>query len=95
MGAAAGLLGRWFVGVAVLLNAGVFQLLWRCRSSATRAHRALPLYDWAALGMPWATARSNTASAVCSRCAGLLAGAACYVLRVIACSEVVKKLIKR
>ena len=26
-GAAAGL-GRWFVGVAVLLNAGLFQLLW-------------------------------------------------------------------
>ena len=54
LGAAPGL-GRWFMGSAVLLNAGVFQM-WR-RRSATTAHRALPVSDWPALGMLWAIAR--------------------------------------
>ena len=47
---AAAWLGRWFVGVAVLLNAGVLQV-WRCNSAAT-AYRALPVRKWPALGMP-------------------------------------------
>ena len=65
VGAAAGGLGRWFMGVIVLLNAGVLHM-WTC-CLATTAHRALPLCKWPALGMPWATARTNAASAVCSR----------------------------
>ena len=40
----------------------------RRRRSATTAHRALPACEWPDLSMPWATARSNAASAVCSRC---------------------------
>ena len=44
---------------------GVFQL-WRRCSAATTAHRALPVYEWPALGMPWAIARSNAVSAACS-----------------------------
>ena len=72
LGAAAGL-GRWFVGGAVLLNAGVFFQMWRCRS-ATTAHRALPVCEWPALGMPWATARPNTACAVCGRFGGACTG---------------------
>ena len=68
-------MGRWFVGGAVLLNAGVFQML--RRRSATTAHRALPLSEWPVLGMPWATARSHVASAVCSwRCGGAFTGCA-------------------
>ncbi len=63
LGAAAGL-GRWLMFVAVLFNAGVFQM-WR-RHSATTAHRALPLCKWSVLGMPWDTVRSNAASAVCA-----------------------------
>jgi len=59
LGAAAGL-GRWCAGGAVLLNAGVFQL-WR-HHSATTARRALLVREWPALGMPWATSRSNEAS---------------------------------
>ena len=42
----------------------------RRQQSATTAHRALPVRDWPALGMPWGTARSNAASAVCGRCGG-------------------------
>ena len=61
-------LGRWFVGGAVLLNAGVFQIWRRCLT--TTAHRALPVCEWPALGMPWGTARSNAVSAVCSRRGG-------------------------
>ena len=68
LGAAAGL-GRLFVvGGAVLLNAGVFQM-WKYRS-ATTAQRALPVCEWPAPGMLWATARLNAVSAVCSRCGG-------------------------
>ena len=63
LGAAAGL-GRWFEGVAVFLNAGVFQMY--SRRSATTAHRALPVCEWPALGMQWGTARSDAATAVCS-----------------------------
>ena len=48
-------LGWRIVGVAVLLNAGVLQM-WR-RRSATTAHRTLPVCEWQALGMSWATAR--------------------------------------
>ena len=47
--------------------------MWR-RCSATTAHRALPVCRWPALGIPWATARSNAASAVCSRCGGAYIG---------------------
>ena len=66
-GAEAGL-GMWFVGVAVLPVCGDFQM--RRQHSATIAHRALPACRWLALGMPWGTARSNTASEVCSRRGG-------------------------
>ena len=72
LGAAAGL-ARWFVGGAVLLNAGAFQM-WR-RSPTITAHRALPVCEWPALGMPWGTARSNTVSATCSRGGGACTGA--------------------
>ena len=60
------------MGVAVLLNAGVFKMC-RCRSG-TAAHRPLPVCQWPALGMPWGTSRSNAASAVCSRCGGACTG---------------------
>ena len=62
--------GQVVYGVAVLPLSGVFQ--WRRRSSATIVHRALPVCVWSVLGMAWATAGSNVASAVSSRC-----GAAC------------------
>ena len=52
LGALAGL-GRLFVGGAVLLNEGVFQMF--RRYLATTAHRALPVHYRPALGMPWAT----------------------------------------
>ena len=65
-------LGRWFVGVVVLPVCGNFQR--RRQHSATTAHRALPVFLWPALGMPWGTARSNTASAVCSMCGGACTG---------------------
>ena len=72
LGAAAGL-GRWLVGVAVLPVYGVFQ--GRRQHSAITAHRALPVREWPALGMPWGTARSsNAASAVCSRGGGACTG---------------------
>ena len=72
MGAAARL-GRWFVGVAVLLMVcGDAQR--RRHHSVTATHRALPVCEWPALGMPWCTARSNAASAVRSRCGGACAG---------------------
>ena len=65
LGAAAGL-GKWFVGCAVLLPVfGNFQR--RGQHSATTTHRALPVCEWPGLGMPWGTAKSNAASAVCSR----------------------------
>ena len=49
LGAVAGLLGRWFVEVAVLTFCGDFQR--RGQHSATMAHTALPV--WVA-GHPWA-----------------------------------------
>ena len=64
--------GRWLVGVAGLPVCGAVQR--RRQHSATTAHRALPVCEWPALGMPWATARSNAASAVCSRCGGACTG---------------------
>ena len=64
LGVAAGL-GWWFVGVAVLLVCGDFQ--WRRQHSATTAHRALPVCELSVLDIPWGTARSNAALAVCSR----------------------------
>ena len=67
LGAAAGL-GRWFVGGAGMLVCGDFQR--RRQHSATTAHRALPVCEWSALGMPWGTAGSNAASAVCDRSGG-------------------------
>ena len=74
LGAAAGL-GRWFVGVAVLLNTGVFQLWRRC--SAATAHIALPVCECPGLGIPWATAWSTLASAVCRSCGGACCTACC------------------
>ena len=54
-------------------NAGGFQIC-RC-SSATTVQRALAVCQSPALSMPWTTARSNTASAVCSsRCGGACTG---------------------
>ena len=43
-------------------------------SSATTVHRATPVCEWPALGMYWATARSNAASAVVSRFGGACIG---------------------
>ena len=65
-------LGRWFVGGAVLRNARGFHM-WR-RSSATTAHRSLPVCEWRALSMPWGTATANAVDAVCSRCEGACTG---------------------
>ena len=71
LGAAAGLC-RWFVGVAVLPVCGDFQR--RRQYSVTTVHRALPVCEWPALGMPWGTARLNAAAnAVYSRCSGACA----------------------
>ena len=65
--------GRWFVGDDVVLPVcGDSQR--RRQHSATKAHRAVPVREWPTLGMPWGTARSNAASAVCSRCGGACAG---------------------
>ena len=68
LGAAAAGLCKWLVGGAVLPVCGEFQR--RSHYSATTAHRDLPVRRWPALGMPWGTASSNAASAVCSRIAG-------------------------
>ena len=65
LGAVAGL-GRWFMGVVVLRISGVLQMRRQC-CSATTAHIALPVCVWSALVMPWATAKSDAGSAVCSR----------------------------
>ena len=51
LGAAVGMLGRWFVGVADLPVGGDFKR--RRQHSATTAHRALPVCEWPALGMLW------------------------------------------
>jgi len=64
-GALAGL-GRWFVGGAVLPVCGDFKR--RRQHSATFTHRALPVCEWPAVGMPWGTARSNAVPAVHQRC---------------------------
>ena len=71
LGAVAGL-GRWFVSCAVLLNAEVFQLRRHC--SGTSNDKTLPVCEGPVQGMPWATAWSNAASAVCSRCGGACTG---------------------
>ena len=62
-----------FVGVAVLLVCEDFQRR-RRQHSATIVHRALPVCEWPALGIPWGTARSNPASTVCSRGGGACTG---------------------
>ena len=68
LGVATGL-GRWLpVGGAVLPECGDFQS--RRQHSAITAHTALPVCEWPALGMPWDTARSNSACVVSSRCNG-------------------------
>ena len=72
LGAAAGVLSRWFQGMAVLPVCGADQK--RRQHSATTAHRALPVCEWPALGMPWCTARSNAVYAGCSRCGGAPTG---------------------
>ena len=51
---AAARLGRWFVGFAVMPVCGDFQR--RRQHSETTAHRAPPVCDWPALGIPWVTA---------------------------------------
>ena len=61
MGAEAGL-GWCFVGVAILPVCGDFQR--RRQHSATTAHRALPVCEWPALGIPWGTAKKNSLSSV-------------------------------
>ena len=71
LGAAAGLC-RWYVGVAVWLVCGAVQR--RSQHSATTGYRALPVCEWPTLGMPWGTARSNAASAMCSRVGGACTG---------------------
>ena len=51
---------------------------------AATVHRALPEWQWPALlGMPWGTARSNAASAVCSRCGGACTGACGRAVQVV------------
>ena len=70
-GAAIGL-GRWFLRVAVFPICGDFQR--RRQHRATTAHRALPVCEWPALGMPWGTATSNAASAMWSRGGGACTG---------------------
>ena len=72
LGAAAGVLCRWLVGGAVLPVCGGF--LRRRQPSATTAHRALPVCEWPAPGIPWGTARSNAASVVCRRGGGASTG---------------------
>ena len=72
LGAAAGL-GSWFVGVMILTVYGDFQR--RRQHLATTAHRALPVCERPAVGMPRGTALSKLAAAVCSRCGGACAGA--------------------
>ena len=70
---AVAVLGRCFLGASVvLLLSGVFQL--SRRHSATTVQRALQVCVGSVLGMPWGTVRSNTASALCSRCGGVCAG---------------------
>ena len=46
----------------------------RRQHSATTSHRALPVYEWPALGMPWGTAKLNATAALCSRCGGIGTG---------------------
>ena len=70
-GAAAGL-ARWFVGGAVLLDAGDLQM-WGS-FSATTARRSLPVIEWPVLGMRSATARLNAASAVSNRSGAFYTG---------------------
>ena len=65
-----GWLGSYlFAGVTVLPIRGVLQR--RGQHSASKVHRALSVCEWPVMGMTWATARSNAASAVRSRCGGL------------------------
>ena len=72
LGAAAGLLGRWYVGVAVSPVCGGVQR--RRQHWVTTAHRALPVCEWPALSMLWGTARLNSACVVCIRCGGACTG---------------------
>ena len=67
------------VGGAVLLNAEVFQI--GRHRSATTATGDLLVCEWPALGMPLATARSDAASAACSRCGGVRSGCYCRLGR--------------
>ena len=72
LGNAAGPGSRWYVAVAVYQYQGDFQ--WWSHYSASTVNRALPVCEWPALGMLWATARSNAASAVLSRHGGACIG---------------------
>ena len=79
LGAGGGLGRWWFVVNLVMRVSRDFQRRGCC--SPTIVHTALPVCVWPALGVSWATARSNTASAVCRRCGGLLAGAPGWLVR--------------
>ena len=73
---------RWFARLLpVLSHSGVLQ--WCRLCSATTAHRALPVCEWPALGMPWATARSNAACAVVSRSGGSCTGGCGTAVQVV------------
>ena len=62
-----GTAGQVICGVAVLPVRGDFHHRTR-QHSATNAHRALPVCEWPALGIPRGTGRSNAVSVVCSSC---------------------------
>ena len=51
--------------------------------SATTAHRGPPVCEWPALGMPWATARSNAPCAVVSRSGGACTGGCGSAVQVV------------
>ena len=69
------------MGLQFLAVCGEFQR--RRQHSATTAHRALPVCESPALGMPWGTARSNAAFAVCSRAGGACTGACGRAVQVV------------
>ena len=61
-------LGRWFMRAAGLPVSEDFQR--RRQHLVSTAHRALQVWKWPAVVMPWGTAMSNAASAVCIRFCG-------------------------
>ena len=56
----------------------------RRQHSATTVHRALPVCEWPAFGMPLGTARSNTSSAaMLGRCGGACTGGCGTAVQVV------------